>query len=132
MQTVDDGSGVIDCSLPYNPKVGQTKPRTPAAQHTGLPKPKAYGPRGDATKMSDYYPKESIPPPRQPITPTEPPEWEPAFPIPDIGDTIRVEGKLKSKFGQRIILLHKLGMSFSNITLCCCSHPSHRAVFHQG
>ena len=84
--------------------------------------------------MSDYYPKQTLAPPRRLITPAEPPEWEPSFPIPDIGSTIRVEGKLRSKFGERIVLMDKLGMCLFDITDRCrlMLVSTHRAVFYKG
>jgi hypothetical protein len=83
--------------------------------------------------MSDYYAKGTKAPPRRPVTPTETPEWEPSFPLPDIGDTIRVEGKVRPKFEERIVLVDKLGMYSSGITRFCCLIVSStdRATFDQ-
>ena len=133
MQIVDDGSGVIDCCISYA-KVDQTKLTPVQETRHQDPEPKKYGPRGHTTKMSDYYPKQTLVPPRRLITPAEPPEWEPSFPIPESGGTIRVEGKLRSTFGERIVLMDKLGMCLSNITDCCrfMLVSTHRAVFYEG
>ncbi len=85
------------------------------------------------TKMSEYYPKDTKAPPRRPTMFTEPPEWEPRFLVPDIGDTIRVEGKLKTKFGERVILVDRLGECFSGTTLFCCLivPPTYRTAFYE-
>jgi hypothetical protein len=112
MQIVDDGSGVIDCCISYV-KVDQTK--TVQVQETEDPIPKKYDKAEGTTKMSDYYANDTNAPPRPLVMPTEPPEWEPSLPVPDVGDTIRIEGKLRSKFKERIIIVDKLGMCSSNI-----------------
>ena len=130
MQTVDDGSGVIDCCIPYI-KVDQTK---------AVPVPETRDPRSKivkkgegTTKMSDYYSKDTKAPPRRPAMFTEPSEWEPRFLVPDIGDTIRVEGKPRTKFGERVVLVDKLGERFFGITIFCCLMvpPTYRAAFHE-
>lgn len=131
MQIVDDGSGVIDCCIPYI-RVDQAKP-APVRETGGL-RPKKCDAGKDTTKLSDYYPKETKTLPRRPVTPTEPPEWEPRFPVPSIGDTIRVEGKLRSKFEERIVLVDKLGVCPSNTTKCrrLMVPPTYRATVYKG
>ena len=128
MQIVDDGSGVIDCCIPYI-KVDHAK--LVSVQEARDPKPKEYRPRNHTSNMSDYYPKETIAPPRRLVTP--PPEWKPSSLIPDIGDTIRVEGKLRSGFGERIVLIDRLGMCFSNTIRCCylILASTHRTLFYE-
>ena len=83
--------------------------------------------------MSDYYPKDTMEPPKRPATFTDPPEWEPHFPVPDIGNTIRVEGKPRTKFEERIVLVDKLGECFSDITYFCSLMvpPTYRAAFYE-
>ena len=129
MQIVDDGSGVIDCCIPYI-KVDQTK--TVPVQESRGRRPKTFENGKGTTKMSDYYPKDTRAPPRRPAVLIEPPEWEPRFPVPDIGDTIRVEGKPRTKFEERIVLVDKLGVCVSNITefRCLMVPPTYRAAFY--
>lgn len=129
MQIVDDGSGVIDCCIPYI-KVDQAK--TVPVQETREHRPKMTESGGGTTKMSDYYPKVTEVPPRRPAVLIEPPEWKPRFSVPDIGDTIRVEGKPRTKFEERIVLVDMLGVCFSNITEFCClmAPPTYRAAFY--
>ena len=130
MQIVDDGSGVIDCCIPYI-KVDQTKSVT--VQETGDPRLKMPEKGEGTTKMSNYYSKDTKEPPRRPAMFTESPEWEPRFLVPDIGDTIRVEGKPRTKFGERVVLVDKLGECFVDITLfSCLMVPSiYRAAFNE-
>lgn len=131
MQIVDDGSGVIDCCIPYI-RMDQTKPSP--VQRTEDPRPKRHNTGEGTTKMSDYYPQNTKAPPRRSIAPTELPEWKSPFPVPDIGDTIRVEGKLRSKFEERVILVDKLGMCFSSTTEYCYLMllPTYRTAFYEG
>ena len=130
MQIVDDGSGVIDCCIPYI-KVDQTK--TVPVQETRDPRSKKLEKGEGTTKMSDYYPKDTKAPPKRPVMFTDPPEWEPRFPVPDIGDTIQVEGKPRTKFEERIVLVDNLGECFSDITYFCSLivPPTHRAAFYE-